>query len=197
MPDAECLLVRVPELEYPRGMLRSMFRIWGLCVLIAFIPGCKRSSISVTAEPEPEAAKIVQAKAEMAQIVVAVKAYYTEYGRFPPSDSMKDTVFGSNSDELFNVLAAVPVPPNINHTKNPRRIVFIPSGKQNDPWGNRYLIAFDSDYDNQIAAKAVGYADVSADKLKAAVVVWSYGRDGKPGTNGDLKFSGSDDLASW
>src|SRR6266550_4037850 len=47
-------------------------------------------------------AKKVQAKNDLTQIVTAVTAYYTEYGKYPPV-ATDDTAITNNAD-LFNVL---------------------------------------------------------------------------------------------
>jgi hypothetical protein len=139
-----------------------------------------------------EQAKIAHAKKDTAEIAAAVKAYYIEYGKYPVRSPNGDVAIGNDSDELFKILIATP-----GHEMNPRKVVFLSTEKPNDPWGSRYMIGIDADYNNHIDAKIVGYSDVDAEMLKAGVMVWSYGRDGKPGTNGDAKFTGSDDVASW
>src|SRR2546425_4127833 len=65
-------------------------------------------------------AKRTQAKNDLTQIVNAVNAFYTEYGKYPLATA--DTIYGSTTitnETLFNVLRA------IDTTNNPRQIVFI------------------------------------------------------------------------
>ena len=83
-----------------------------------------------------ERAKKVQAKNDLSQIVTAVKAYYTEYGRFPLAPSWEqnhDVTFAADSyqDQLMNVLRANgsgrdnPSSTSTDDNENPRRIAFL------------------------------------------------------------------------
>src|SRR6266480_4595610 len=78
-------------------------------------------------------AKKTQAKNDLTQIVNAVNAFYTDYGKYPLMNA--DTVYGpaaNPNNTLFNVLRAQ------DATNNPRQIVFIsPPYVKNDTAGNR------------------------------------------------------------
>ncbi|HAS81484.1 MAG TPA: hypothetical protein DCS43_02095 [Verrucomicrobia bacterium] len=50
-----------------------------------------------------------------------------------------------------------------------------------DPWGNRYRIALDTDYDGKVTAMS--------ENLRLSVAVWSAGADGTDDTD--------DDVTSW
>src|SRR5438094_9372158 len=69
-----------------------------------------------------EQARRTQAKNDLTQIVTAVNAYYTEYGKYPLVAA--DTIYGPGgaptNDALFNELRGLAAA-----TQNPRRIVFI------------------------------------------------------------------------
>src|SRR5215472_18134073 len=79
-------------------------------------------------------ARSTQAKNDLTQIVNAVNAFYTDYGRYPvPASTTGDFIFGpggnsnppSNS-ELFYTLRAINAGTmNANNAANPRQIVFI------------------------------------------------------------------------
>jgi prepilin-type N-terminal cleavage/methylation domain-containing protein len=90
-----------------------------------------------------EAARKTQAKNDVANIVAAVKAYYTEYGKYPDltgtggagggAEDGKDLwvgykdsgeAEGKPNSTLFNVLRAIDKAPNDKHRLNPRKIVF-------------------------------------------------------------------------
>src|SRR5436189_3463252 len=77
-------------------------------------------------------AKKTQAKNDLTQIVNAVNAFYTDYGKYPLVNA--DTVYGpaaNPNNTLFNVLRAQ------GATNNPRQIVFIsPPYVKNDTAGN-------------------------------------------------------------
>src|SRR5439155_5581753 len=111
-------------------------------------------------------ARQTQAKNDLTQIVNAVNAFYTEYGKYPVSTA-DDTAITPNSI-LFDVLRNMTAGAQGN-TSNPRGIVFISppyvkttatprAGIQNatgpnmgvyyDPWGSPYQVAIDTSYDN-------------------------------------------------
>src|SRR5437773_9820449 len=75
-------------------------------------------------------AKRTQAKNDLTQIVNAVNAYYTDYGKYPLVTA--DTFYGpggaGTNDVLFNELRAAPAA-----TQNPRQIVFINPPYVKDP----------------------------------------------------------------
>ena len=96
-------------------------------------------------------ARKTQAKNDETQIVTAVNAYYTEYGKYPMADARQgtDTLFGKSNtapgnEDVFNVLRAISKNPDgtdtvdVNDTLNPRKIIFF-SGKDG---GSRPRSAF-------------------------------------------------------
>src|SRR6266436_3475055 len=104
-----------------------------------------------------ERAKKVQAKNDLTQIVAAVNAFYTEYGKYPlvtADTTITGTTAPSNAS-LFNVLRAVDTtnnprqivfinPPTVKDASNPRSgiatqtVGSIPAGSYVDPWGKPY-----------------------------------------------------------
>ena len=155
-------------------------------------------------------AKRTQAKNDLTQIVTAVNAFYTEYGKYPlaTQSSSDQTLPGDAAQEdLMDTLRGN------NATLNPRIIVFFspPDAKDKtnprsgigsdrkfyDPWGKQYFVAIDGDYDNSISASKHGYADLS--DVRNGVIAWSYGKDGAQGDKikADQKFKDSDDVISW
>src|SRR5207302_6994637 len=78
-------------------------------------------------------ARQTQAKNDLTQIVNAVNAFYTDYGKYPLVTA--DTIYGppaNPNNTLFNVLRAQ------DPANNPRQIVFIsPPYVKNDTAGNR------------------------------------------------------------
>jgi prepilin-type N-terminal cleavage/methylation domain-containing protein len=151
-------------------------------------------------------ARQTQAKNDLTQIVNAVNAFYTDYGRYPLVTA--DTTYGlggTANNTMFNVLRG------IDTTNNPRQIVFIspssvktPSNPKSgvalqattingisvaigdfvDPWGTPYNVRIDGSYDNSVAnpygAQNVGGA--GSDPIQAGVVAWSRGSDQALGT---------------
>jgi prepilin-type N-terminal cleavage/methylation domain-containing protein len=165
-----------------------------------------------------ERAKKTQAKNDLTQIVNAVNAFYTDYGKYPTSAVTDATAIygpegGANtSNLLFNELRpCTAADPNTSCTAaavlNTRRITFISprvyntatarsgiasDGQWYDPWGMPYNIQIDANYDNQIANP---YPDTAAgaNPLQFGVIGWSYGKNQTKGPN----YGGSDDVISW
>jgi prepilin-type N-terminal cleavage/methylation domain-containing protein len=164
-------------------------------------------------------AKQTQAKNDLAQIVNAVNAYYTDYGKYPVV--VDDTPIADNSDLFYTLRAIASGIANAGNAANPRKIVFIsppdvknPSqprsgigtnGQYYDTWGTTYKITIDGNYDNSIAnpygAPAVGGA--GSDPLPLGIIAWSLGSDQTLGTNGNNVYRNpttgtqSDDVISW
>jgi prepilin-type N-terminal cleavage/methylation domain-containing protein len=157
-------------------------------------------------------AKKTQAKNDVIQIITAVNAFYTEYGRYPIASTVTTDIAatfgrgGSDSKPLFEELRGKTT------TLNTRQIVFIspaedtnlasPKGKVgsdgqfHDPWGSAYVIRIDADYDNQISPNPYGANNgAGPEPVRQGVIAWSLGKDLVLGSNG--KFTGSDDVISW
>jgi type II secretory pathway pseudopilin PulG len=158
-------------------------------------------------------AKKTQAKNDLAQIVTAVNAFYTEYGKYPlvTVDTTYGAGGGSSNDALFNELRA-----KAAATQNPRQIVFLSppdvkdaskprsgigtstgAGQFFDPWGNAYTVRLDGNYDNQVANPYGANNGAGVDPIRQGVIAWSIGNDAALGKNGDNKFTNSDDVISW
>ena len=160
-------------------------------------------------------ARQTQAKNDLTQIVNAVNAFYTDYGKYPLVTA--DTTYGPGgtvNNLLFNVLRA------IDTTNNPRQIIFISPpyvktpanprsgiatqattingisvaiGDYVDPWGTPYNVKIDGNYDNQIANPYTPDTGAGPSSLATGVIALSPGSNQAPGTN----FSASDDVISW
>ncbi len=151
-----------------------------------------------------------ETKTVISHLTSSLKAYYTEYGKWP--DFTGDGLFldEKRQAQLIRMLCAK------DETNNPRRIVFIEgktavktsdstrpyhsginreSGAYFDPRGNLYRIVIDSDYDGEIANP---YTDDPYKVIRLPVLVWSLGKDGKQGAPSNPRTSkGSDDILSW
>jgi len=108
-----------------------------------------------------------QAKTEVKAIETALKQFYAEYGRYPLDNATSDKTYGqfsgsasigsrSNAD-IINVLRAIDIAPNANHTINPRRISFLEvnekslvDGAYTDPWSREYIIMLDTSFDGNL-----------------------------------------------
>src|SRR6266571_3629470 len=153
-------------------------------------------------------AKKTQAKNDLTQIVNAVNAFYTEYGKYPVATN--DNTISNNAD-LFYSLRAVSAGANLNNAVNTRQIVFInppnvkdtanprsgigSNGQYYDPWGTPYRIAIDGDYNNDINPNPyTANMGAGPSPLNIGVIAWSLGKDGVQGT---ANFNASDDVISW
>ncbi|MEP6699586.1 MAG: type II secretion system protein [Verrucomicrobiota bacterium] len=162
-------------------------------------------------------AKRTQAKNDLAQIVTAVNAFYTEYGKYPlPTGATGDTIYGAATANvtLFNALRG------LSPTDNPKQIAFISPpdvkdpahprsgiggtanrpGEYFDPWGTPYLTEIDGDYEGKVANPYTAHAGSTPD-LQTGIISWSLGKDQSGATAaaaGD-KQSGAydDDVISW
>ena len=155
-------------------------------------------------------AKKTQAKNDLTQIVTAVNAFYTEYGRYPVTTQGSDATFATDNSDLINTLRAIANGANASNALNTRQIVFMTppdvkdpnnprggvtsAGIYYDPWGKNascpeagvYHIRIDGNYDSIIAN---AYTDGSAGgdpnnsyQLRQGVIAWSLGSDGALGT---------------
>ena len=149
-------------------------------------------------------AKKTQARNDANQIVTAVSAFYTEYGRYPlPATATSDaaaTYGSSNSNKaLFDELRGV------SNTLNTRQIVFLSppdakdptiprngiagtssarAGEYFDPWGTAYFLSIDWDYDNEVVNPYGADKGAGSAKIRQGVLSWSLGKNGALGGGG-------------
>lgn len=168
----------------PTPSSRRGFTLIELLVVIAIL-GILMTLLFPAVQGAMEAAKKTQAKNDVTQIVTAINAYVTEYGKMPVTGGGD-----ANTDELWNLL----MPDSSNPPEgNPRGIVFmeVPNAKSGkngrasgggggrqtgpflDSWGKPYKIAIDDDYDNKVEGP-----DGSVTKT---VIAWSPGTPLKGG----------------
>lgn len=163
-------------------------------------------------------ARKTQAKNDLTQIVNAVNAYYTEYGKYPlvTADTSYGPGFGTANNVLLDVLRG------LDSTNNPRQIVFInppyvkdpanprsgigtPTGtgpgRYFDPFGIQYAVKIDGDYNNQLTNPYVADTGAGPATLNLGVITWSLGADQTLGVSGgkykDPTAGQCDDVISW
>jgi prepilin-type N-terminal cleavage/methylation domain-containing protein len=145
-------------------------------------------------------AKKTQAKNDLTQIVNAVNAFYTEYGKYPLATD--DSIITNNAP-LMNVLRAIDTannprqivfisPPNVKNTASPRSGIGS-DGQYYDPFGTAYSLRIDGNYDNQLANPYTHDTGAGPLTLNIGVIAWSLGKDQTLGTD----FNASDDVISW
>ncbi len=153
-------------------------------------------------------ADIARAQTEVNSIVAAVKAYFTEYGKWPVPASWQGqpdqlNLISTDNNLLMDVLRSYTNSYsgswNVGGALNPRLIVFLEAktstksgdpgiderGRYNDPWGRPYVIGMDLNYDNNTdlgAPYGIQYG--------VGVAVYSKGPDGQTwsgsGKNDDI-----------
>ncbi len=111
----------------------TLVELLTVIAIIAILMGLLFPAIGVVKDQ----ARKAEAKTACMNIVAAVKAYNTEYGKYPNAKGAGtppegDVIVGDktvgkadeDNAELFNILRAKPIGTNLNHALNPRRIVF-------------------------------------------------------------------------
>lgn len=213
--------------ERPHGRtVESAFTLIELFVVMAIIIVLLGLAFPAFNSVQNSARK-TQAKNDLVQIVTAVNAYYTEYGKYPLASTITGetaATFKTTNSDVINTLRAVAVTgqANAGDALNPRKIVFLTpaevkdstkprsgitsTGLFYDPWGMKtgqaeaglYHIAIDADYSNDITQNPYGNSGgAGTQPLRLGVIAWSLGNDGTLGKNGNNIFSGSDDVISW
>src|SRR5437667_6252344 len=180
--------MRLPQKDKPGFTLIELLVV---IAIIAILIGLLFPAFSAVQNQ----AKKTQAKNDLTQIVNAVNAYYTEYGKYPLVAA--DTIYGAGGTlnaDLFYTLRAVDSGANAGDVANPRKIVFISppdakdqtnsrsgiktsDGQWYDPWGTPYIIKIDGNYDNQLVNPYSLNAGASPN-LTIGVIAWSFGKDG-------------------
>jgi len=145
-----------------------------------------------------EKARVSQARTEIAQLLNAIKQYETTYSSMPVPANVTaaggDVTFGWHNN-LINDSNRVVIgilmdmekyangldTPNVAHSRNPQRHVFLnastvsdpsrpgigPDGVYRDPWGNPYVIGLDVSYDEAVQDGLYGLTAVSQDPNNA------------------------------
>jgi prepilin-type N-terminal cleavage/methylation domain-containing protein len=162
-------------------------------------------------------AKRTQAKNDLTQIVTAVNAYFTEYGKYPlPAGATNDTIYGAGVPNVavlseLRGLSGSPLnpkqiafisPPDVKDPAHPRGGIGGTAdrpGEYFDPWGTPYLIEIDGDYEGKVRNPYT--ANAGAPDLQLGIIAWSLGKDqdGAKALDAGDKKTGiyDDDVISW
>jgi len=166
-------------------------------------------------------ARQTQAKNDLTQIVNAVNAFYTDYGKYPivTADTIITSSSTPNQADIMCTLRAVSCGANLNNAVNTRQIAFIsppyvkndtvgnrrsgvsPTDNQYyDPWGTPYLMKINGTYNNQLSNPY--NLNAGPTTLAIGVIAWSFGADGQsgsvPGPAADKNLgTAADDVISW
>lgn len=207
---------RNPKSEGRSSKFRHAFTLIELLVVITII-AILMALLFPAFKGVQDQAKRTQAKNDLMQIVTAVNAYYTEYGKYPliydAADITVDGLSGNTNDRLFNGLRGQDAtvnpksivfisPPAVKDNTNPRSGISGSDGQYYDPWGKPYIIRLDTTYDNLVAPNPyILNAGFSAN-VNTGVIAWSFGKDQQsesvPGPAPDKKTgTNDDDVISW
>ena len=161
-------------------------------------------------------AKRTQAKNDVTQLVTAVNAFYTEYGKYPIATTDSALAATARADLMYT-LRAVANGANSSNAVNTRQIVFLSppdakdqttsrsgiktsDGQWYDPWANPYNVEINGSYDNGIPNPYTADTGAGPATLTQGVIAWSLGSDGVLGSNGAYKDNNNvqcDDVISW
>jgi len=155
-----------------------------------------------------ESARRVHAKSDLAQIVAAINAYYSDYAVYPvrPDQAGSEVTFATDNSDLFYALRSIPEGANAQRRLNPREIVFLDTplahdqakprsgiahGCWYDPWGPQsdkpesgvYHIRIDAASTNQVTNPYPGGDSDESEGttgavLNKSVIAWSLGQGG-------------------
>jgi prepilin-type N-terminal cleavage/methylation domain-containing protein len=206
--------------RFSDAKIRGSFTLVELLVVIAII-AILMALLFPAFTGVQDQAKRTQAKNDIAQIVTAVNAFYTEYGQYP-SDAQTGsdgTDFFADDDNanniLFDILRGDPANGNVQ-IHNPKAIAFFQptiakdlanpksgiggNSRLYDPWGSCYRVRMDNNYSGAVENPYSGNAGF--DPIRLGVIAWSIGKDldgAKTATGGGDKKTGTnnDDVISW
>jgi prepilin-type N-terminal cleavage/methylation domain-containing protein len=164
-------------------------------------------------------AKKTQAKNDLTQIVTAVNAFYTEYGKYPcDAQSGNDSAdyHPVNDAERKTLFDALRVPdPSDPPALNPRGIQFFQppfvktdtvnqrkggvggDGVFYDPWGKSYEVRVDNNYNGTVTNAYGAGSGAGPGTLNNGVIAWSLGKNQTGGTGSKTSADSNDDVISW
>lgn len=126
-------------------------------------------------------AKVLRARRDIAQLKAALETYYADYNAFPDITAT-DSILTVESCYITGTDLIQTLRGREGH-KNPKRIPYMDFHKNtttfNDPWGKKYRVSFDDDYD--------GVITIPGGTLRQSVAAWSAGKDGLDGTDDDVR----------
>ena len=167
---------------------RKGFTLVELLVVISII-AILTGLISSAVTKSLNRSKMLETKNTAIQIVQAIESYYHEYGYLPPceiggSGYSQDSKYDTTKSDLISILAGE------DKKKNRKEIIFY-RGKQanrkggsglefsnsskivklRDSWGNGFLVAMDTNYDEKI------YSPHNILLRGKRAIVWTNGKD--------------------
>ncbi len=139
-------------------------------------------------------ARSLRAQRDVAQLKTAWITYYADYSGFPEDADGEAFPITESGIECIQILRGIPHDDDteavqlyraMNPKENPYMDFHHKSTEFNDPWGNKYRVALDHNYDGQVSVPVS--ASVPSGTLRMSVAAWSAGKDGDYGTDDDVK----------
>jgi prepilin-type N-terminal cleavage/methylation domain-containing protein len=213
MAPWHCELV---ERTHRRGVESAAFTLIELFVVMAVVGILLGLAFPAFTSVQNSARK-TQAKNDLVQIVTAVNAFYTEYGKYPITGTT-DTTFGPGgtpptNQTLINPLRGLDTnlnprqivflsPPEVKDSSNPRGGVVTKTsaltlGQFFDPWGTNYVTRIDGDYDNQLPNPYNADTGGGSASIRRGVIAWSLGNNKTGGNGPKSSTAATDDVISW
>jgi hypothetical protein len=149
--------------------------------------------------------KAVQTKTNATALLQAVEGFYSTYSRLPDfgAQGEESKIEGQSGAELLTILLGKEELNNSTQNKKQIRFLSVEETKMKnkggllytnggsgatpeglyDAWGKPFYIKFDTEYDQEIQ-DPLKQNNVIRNKI---AIVYSYGQDGKPGTQDDVK----------
>ncbi|MEA2012294.1 MAG: type II secretion system protein [Verrucomicrobiota bacterium] len=121
-----------------------------------------------------EKAKKTKARAQISALEIAIKQYESTYG-YLPCGGTEGVISESIYDDTIEDLSCT----GGTRTYNPRKIIMLEveeASTYEDPWGNKFQMAMDTDYDGSIDDAAV-YGDGASGDVTKTIAIWSKGPD--------------------
>lgn len=146
-------------------------------------------------------ARRAQTRNDLTQLVTAVRAYRSEYGKYPVTQTPGTVETDTENAALLQTLSGHDSKGNAKgivffdvRSESSKNGIKSASGALLDAWGNYYRVRFDADEDGSVKNPYSG----EPHQLHTDVVTWSVGKDGWQGRSGNASLlRGSDDIVSW
>jgi prepilin-type N-terminal cleavage/methylation domain-containing protein len=192
--------------SFPRPAAFTLIELLVVISIIAILAGLAFPAFNGAIN----SARKAQARNDVQQIVAAVRAFQSQYGRVPtsadpgadPDNDSADTYNQSDNDSIMRVLMAAESGSGLNSknivflnaktTKNKKGGVNLDDYIFYDPWGTPYAIKLDNNYNGKIEYYNGGSANIFNIAMAA-----SAGPDKEFGDPYETSGSGKDDICSF
>ena len=171
-----------------------------LLVVIGII-GILAALIFPMLQKAQRAAQYHRAEVEVNALYAALKAYMTEYSKWPLTNAEEQANKARVTPSILRILTGVPNDSELKY--NPRRRIFLSlnavstnsDGLLVDPWGTPYEFGCDSDMSGSMGSGSMGSLGSYYSGLPGHIcAAWSLG----PNCKGDApKSTDFDDILSW